>query len=82
MGALGASDPIPQMGLDWSDDHGHTFNDNVSRLVPMAAAGDYTRRAAFRRLGKARDRVYRVGIEAGVKISLVDTYLEMTQGFA
>jgi hypothetical protein len=37
---------------------------------------------AFRRLGKARDRVYRVSIETGEKIALIDTFLEMTPGTA
>jgi hypothetical protein len=48
----------------------------------MPGAGNYTWRAVFRRLGKARDRVYRVGITAHTKVALIDTYLEMTQGFA
>lgn len=82
MGTQAPTDPIPLLGLDWSDDHGHTFNEIISRWTPMAPAGDYTKRAAFRRLGKARDRVYRLGIEAKVKIAFIDTYLEMTQGFA
>jgi hypothetical protein len=82
MGALNPSDPIPTIGLDWSDDHGHTFNDVVGRLKPIAPSGDYTYRAAFRRLGKSRDRVYRVGLTARTKVALIDTYLEMTQGFA
>jgi len=82
MGALNPGEPIPEMGLDWSDDHGHTFNDIIGRLMPMAPAGDHTRRAVFRRLGRARDRVYRVGVTASTKVALIDTYLEMTQGFA
>jgi hypothetical protein len=82
MGALQPNDPVPTIGLDWSDDHGHTFNDAVGRLKSMAPSADYTYRAVFRRLGKARDRVYRVGINGKTKVALVDTYLEMTQGFA
>jgi hypothetical protein len=82
MGALTAGDPIPVMGLDWSDDHGHTFADALGRLTNMAPAGNYTQRAVFRRLGKARDRVYRVGITASTKVALLDTFLESTQGFA
>src|SRR5215831_3191479 len=82
MGALNPGEPIPEMGLDWSDDHGHTFRDEIGRLTPMAPAGDHTRRAVFRRLGRARDRVYRVGVTASTKVALIDTYLEMTQGFA
>src|SRR5262245_6965653 len=83
MGALNPGDPIPLLGLDWSDDHGHTWETATQgRLMPMAASGNYTKRAAFRRLGKARDRVYRVGMNARVKVALIDTFLEATQGFA
>jgi hypothetical protein len=80
MGALEAGDPVPQMVLDWSKDYGHTFIN--ARSVPMAAAGQYTKRAVWRRLGKARDSVPRVSIDAKVKIALIDAYLESTQGFA
>ena len=82
MGAQNASDPLPLIGLDWSDDHGHTFNDAISRTINGSASGDYTMRAAFRRLGKSRDRVYRVGVNAQTKVALIDTYLEMTPGLA
>ncbi len=83
MGALNPGDPIPLIGLDWSDDHGHTWaTATTGRLMPMAASGNYVKRAAFRRLGKARDRVYRVGINARTKVAFIDTFLEATQGFA
>jgi hypothetical protein len=82
MGALTAGQPVPLLGLDWSDDHGHTWKTNIGRLTPTAQAGDYTRRAVFRRLGKARDRVYRVGVTASTKVALIDTFLEATPGFA
>jgi hypothetical protein len=82
MGALQSGDPVPLLGLDWSDDHGHTWREDVARLMPAAPAGDYTRRAVFRRLGKARDRVYRVGCNARTKVALIDTFLEATAGFA
>jgi hypothetical protein len=82
MGAQTASAPLPVIGLDWSDDHGHTFNHAISRTINAAASGNYTQRAAFRRLGKSRDRIYRVGVTARSKIALIDTYLEATPGFA
>jgi len=82
MGALGPSDPSPIVGLDWSDDRGHTFNDPIARTTASDIPGDYTQRIAFRRLGKARDRIYRVGVTAHTKIALIDAYLEATPGFA
>jgi hypothetical protein len=81
MGNLPEGATPPDLSLDWSDDHGHTFIDG--RKVSMGQPGQYKKRAAFRRLGKSRDRVYRVGIQAdNCKISLVDAYLELTPGFA
>ena len=80
MGALTGGDTVPQMVLDGSRDYGHTFIN--PRPVPMGSSGQYTRRAVWRRLGKARDWVPRVTIEAKVKIALIDAYLEATQGFA
>jgi len=83
MGALNAGDPIPILGLDWSDDHGHTWTTaQLGRLMAMAGSGDYLKRGVFRRLGKSRDRVYRVGVNAHTKVALIDTFLEATQGFA
>ncbi|HKE24939.1 MAG TPA: hypothetical protein VKB88_21400, partial [Bryobacteraceae bacterium] len=81
-GAQSSSAPLPLIGLDWSDDHGHTFNDAIGRFKNAAPSGNYTQRVAFRRLGKSRDRVYRVGITAKSKVALIDTYLESTPGFA
>ena len=81
-GAQSSSTTAPAIGLDWSDDHGHTFNDSIGRFTNAAPSGNYTQRAVFRRLGKSRDRVYRVGITAKSKVALIDTYLESTPGFA
>jgi hypothetical protein len=82
MGAQTPSAPLPVIGLDWSDDHGHTFNDTIARTMNASNSGNYTQRAAFRRLGKSRDRVYRISITAKSQIALIDTYLEVTPGFA
>ena len=79
-GAQAGGDPLPVIGLDWSDDRGHTFINQ--RFATAAASGDYRKRAVWRRLGKSRDRVYRVGVTAKSKVALVDAFLEMTPGFA
>jgi hypothetical protein len=75
-----ASGAAPSALIDWSDDRGHTFK--TPRVLSMGVNSDFTRRLVARRLGKARDRVYRVHIESTSKIALVDAFLEMTQGFA
>jgi len=79
-GVQPSGDPPLLVGLDWSDDRGHTFAHNRYRATGLS--GDYIKRVVFRRLGKSRDRVYRIGIQAKSKVALVDTFLEVTPGFA
>lgn len=80
-GTAAAAGPIANAILDWSDDRGHTFGP-LTRTLSMGANGDFDQRLVARRLGRSRDRIYRVHIESTNKIALVDAYLEMTQGFA
>lgn len=76
----------PQMtvGLDWSDDGGHTFvtYPAVPSLKDSGAVGDLTKRLVWRRLGKGRKRIYRVGVLGKGLVALVEAYLEATPGFA
>jgi hypothetical protein len=55
----------PQILLEWSDDGGDTFP--YSRLVPIGKLGERNLRAIARRLGKSRDRVFRITITDPVK---------------
>lgn len=75
-GAAYASNPV--VTLDWSDDGGHTFGTAHTALFGAALA--YATRVIWRRLGKSRDRVFRVTITAGVKIALVNAYLDVEAG--
>lgn len=77
-GAVPAGQPQLRVGIDWSDDRGHTFGHE--RFALAGQAGQYTKRVVWRRLGKSRDRVYRVGIEGKSKVALIDAFLEMTPG--
>jgi hypothetical protein len=62
------SDPV--VTLEWSDDGGEVFgNLQTGKLGKM---GERKARAIFRRLGKSRDRVWRVSITDPVKRVLVD----------
>lgn len=76
--------PQVQVGLDWSDDRGHSFSSfpALSPIKNSGLAGDAKKRLVWRRLGKARDRVYRIGVQGKGKVALIDAYLEATQGFA
>lgn len=51
--------------LDWSDDGGHTWSNKHPR--PMGAIGKYGNRLRWNRLGRSRDRVYRLTITDPVK---------------
>lgn len=66
-GGVFGSDPT--MLLSWSDDNGHTFANSMNSK--MGKIGEYAWRARFLRLGKARDRVYRLTITDPVKRVLI-----------
>ena len=69
------------VGLDWSNDRGHTFP-AVPQLQGSGLNGAYSKRIVWRRLGRSRDRVYRVGVQGKAKVALTDAFLEATPGFA
>ena len=77
--ASGASaDTDPQASLDWSDDGGHTFKTAVD--ADIGASGEYSVRARWRRLGRSRDRVYRVTMIAKTKIVMIGAHLRASVG--
>lgn len=80
-GAGGASDPQLIVGLDWSNDRGHTFVALTNNQL-AGAAGEYTKRIVWRRLGRARDRVYRIGVQGVTKVAMTDAFLEATPGIS
>lgn len=61
---------IPTLTLEWSDDGGYTFPNSM--IVPIGRLGERKTRAVARRLGKSRDRVFRVTITDPVKRVLID----------
>jgi hypothetical protein len=78
-GTVAAAAPEMIVGLDWSNDRGHTF----LTLAPLHSSGvnnDFDKRIVWRRLGRARDRVYRVGVQGKAKVALTDAFLEATPG--
>ena len=74
---------IPEMviGLDWSNDRGLTFLP-VPQFQSSGAAGNYSKRIVWRRLGRSRDRVYRIGVQGKGKVAMTDAFLEATPGIA
>jgi len=72
----GTSDP--QAMLDWSDDGGHTWSNE--HWASMGVIGDYTARVIWRRLGRSRNRIYRLSITDPVKRVIMGAHLEAEVG--
>lgn len=66
--------------LSWSDDGGRTWTTAVTRSAGVS--GDYDARVIWRRLGSARDRLFKVTVTADRKIAMIDAYYEATPGHA
>ena len=68
----------PQIILDWSDDGGHTWSNELSRTA--GAIGEYGRRAIWNRLGVAVSRNYRIKISDPVKRVIIAAHVEGMPG--
>lgn len=77
-GTAQGSDPL--LMLTYSDDGGHTFGNE--RTATLGKIGQTKARAIIRRLGSARDRVYRVRISDPVKPVLLGAELMVEDGVA
>lgn len=74
-GVLGSD---PQVMMDFSDDGGHTFkNENWKSAGKI---GEYAARVIWRRLGKFRNRVFRIRISDPVKVTLQGAELDVEVG--
>lgn len=65
----------PMLSLTYSDDGAHTFGNE--RSVSIGKTGEFSERVMFRRLGRARDRVYQVTGSDPVPYRLIASYLEV-----
>lgn len=68
----------PRVALSWSNDGGHTWSNEYWENVGVQGA--YHLRAQWRRLGRARDRVYRVRMTDPIPWRLIEAYLEIEGG--
>jgi hypothetical protein len=68
----------PQLMLQCSKDGGHTWSSE--RWTSAGRQGDYALRAVWRRLGRARDMVFRVTVSDPVRWTLIDAYLDVERG--
>lgn len=71
-------DAAPTITLEISNDGGKTFGAPIT--IDMGAAGEYTRRLKWNRLGRSRDRVFKVTCDAPVFQSWVAAYLQVDGG--
>lgn len=79
-GGVQGSDP--QIIMQFSDDGGHTWSSEAwaSAEQTVGAIGAYRSRVIFRRLGKSRDRIFKITITDPVKVALIGAELDFIQG--
>jgi hypothetical protein len=70
----------PQVILQWSDDGGYTWSNE--KWAPFGAIGQRKTRALWRRLGKSRDRVFRVIITDPVRVCLLGAEIMSETGMS
>lgn len=80
VGLVSGQGSDPMVLLEWSDDGGATFTGQ--RLLPAGKLGERKRRAIARRLGKSRDRVFRVTITDPIPRYLVNADVETRRATA
>jgi hypothetical protein len=68
----------PQAMLSWSDDGGHSWSNE--HWTPLGPIGTTRTRAIWRRLGQARNRVFKVSISDPVKVALIGAELDVMSG--
>lgn len=68
----------PQVILQWSDDGGHTWS--FEYRASLGRVGKTEHRAIWRRLGKSRNRVYRVTISDPVEVIMIGAELDAAAG--
>lgn len=68
-GVVGASGVNPQAMLQWSDDGGNTWSNEL--WASMGRIGETLARARWRRLGRSRDRVFKVTITDPVRVVIL-----------
>ena len=66
----------PQMLISWSDDNAHTWSNE--HAINCGQAGNYKMRAIIRRLGRSRNRTFKVTMSDPIAWRITDAYLIAT----
>jgi hypothetical protein len=69
----------PQVFLHWSDDGAHSWSNQYEKSV--GAAGEYTKRVVWRRLGRSRQRTYELSCSDPIPYRIVDAYLKASPAY-
>ena len=80
VGLLSGQGSNPKAMLQWSDDGGHSWSNE--RWADIGNRGARSARVLWRRLGSARDRVYRVRISDPIKVTLLGADVALGEGAA
>ena len=70
----------PRIMLQFSDDSGHTWSNES--WTDLGKVGEYKARARWRRLGRSRERVYRVKVSDPVKVVMIGAKVIAQSGTA
>lgn len=73
IGTVSGQGENPQVMMDYSDDGGRTFS--TERFRPIGKIGKFKQRSIFRRLGQARQRVYRTKVTDPVKANITAAFI-------
>lgn len=73
-----AANVSPQVMLQWSDDGGYTWSNE--HWVSIGAIGNYATRALWRRLGRSRDRVFRIAGAFNSKVCIIAGHITPVPG--
>lgn len=78
----GVQGSSPTVMLDWSNDGGHTWSSESFALADVGGGqiGEYKTRVIWRRLGKFRDRIWRVKFTDPNKFVLLDAHVDLEAG--
>jgi hypothetical protein len=68
----------PQISLQWSDDGGYTWCDE--QPMSLGVQGATRMQINWLRLGKSRDRVWRITTDAPIPIHILDAYVDVKKG--